>query len=153
MTVRNRHHSKAMTRVARFLDVWNSAQPKPRGDILTGEAGVLLARNPDTTVGVDVVYVSAEVVAQQSDDTTLIDGVPTLVVEILSPNDTVEQIREKLNRYLKAGVPLIWIIDPYQQTVTIHRQNQKPVLVNADQEIKDEPNLPGFQVRVAEFFE
>lgn len=45
-------------------------------------------QNPDTSVGIDVAYVSAEVIAQQGARTTMIDGVPTLAVEVLSPYDT-----------------------------------------------------------------
>src|SRR5438105_12390017 len=60
MTIRNRWHSRIMTRMAKFLDNWLDLVPEPRGLILCGEAGCRLRRNPDTTVGIDVVYVSAE---------------------------------------------------------------------------------------------
>jgi Uma2 family endonuclease len=119
MTVRNRWHSRIMVRVGRFLDVWLDQQPEPRGSVLGGEAGVRLTRDPDSTVGIDVIYVSAEVAARQPDDTTLIDGVPVLAVEILSPNDTLDDINEKIDQYLAAGVPLVWVIDPHDRTVTI----------------------------------
>ncbi|MHB1426692.1 MAG: Uma2 family endonuclease, partial [Gemmataceae bacterium] len=108
MTYRNRWHSRAMVRVGRFLDVWLDQQPEPRGSVLGGEAGVRLTRNPDTTVGIDVVYISAEAAARNPDDTTIIDGVPVLAVEILSPNNTVEEIDEKIDQYLEAGVLLVW---------------------------------------------
>ena len=36
----------------------------------------------------------------------MIDGVPKLVVEILSPRDTQEQVDEKTDDYLQAGVAL-----------------------------------------------
>src|SRR5262249_28365498 len=85
MTIRNRFHSRAMICVGTELELWLRRQPLPRGQVLGGEAGVRLSRDPETTVGIDVVYVSAEVVVQQTGDSTLIDGVPTLVVEILSP--------------------------------------------------------------------
>src|SRR5436309_12344325 len=88
MTVRNRWHSRIMTRVAKFLDNWLDQQPEPRGEVLCGEAGVRLRRDPDTAVGIDVVYNPAEVASRHEGDTTLIDGIPLLVVEILSPNDT-----------------------------------------------------------------
>src|SRR4051812_15323904 len=61
MTRRNRFHSYTMTRVARFLDEWREDRPAPNGQVLTGDAGVRLLRDPDTTFGVDVVYVSADV--------------------------------------------------------------------------------------------
>src|SRR5947199_9096262 len=104
MTVRNRWHSRIMVRVAYVLEGWLDRQPEPRGSVLCGEAGCRLRRNPDTTVGIDVVYISAEVASRESEDTTLIDGVPVLVVEILSPNDTLDQIDEKVDDYLQAGV-------------------------------------------------
>ena len=152
MTVRNRWHSRIMTRVAKFLDNWLDLQPQPRGSVLCGEAGVRLRRDPDTTVGVDVVYVSAEVAARQSDDTTLIDGVPILAVEILSPNDTLDEINEKIDGYRAAGVALVWVIDPHHRTVEIFRPGAEPELVNVRQELSGEPHLPGFRVPAAQLF-
>ena len=152
MTIRNRTHSRIMVRVSRFLDVWLDQQPEPRGQVLCGEAGVKLRRDPDTTVGIDVVYVSAEVAARPSEDTTLIDGVPVLAVEILSPNATVEEINEKTDDYLAAGVPLVWVIDPHHRTVEIFRPGAEPELVNVRQELSGEPHLPGFRVPVAQLF-
>jgi Uma2 family endonuclease len=37
---------------------------------------------------------------------------PLLCVEILSPRDTVNQIWERTQDYLRIGVPVCWIIDP-----------------------------------------
>ncbi len=153
MTKRNRVHSKVMVRVGQALANWLDQQPEPRGAVLCGEAGVRLRRNPDTTVGVDVVYVSAEVYARQTDESTVVDGVPVLVVEILSPSDTVEEINEKIDDYRSAGVPLVWVIDPYDRTVTVYRPGAEPELVNARQELTAEPHLPGFRVPVARLFE
>src|SRR5205807_8915415 len=81
MTVRNRFHSRTMIRIGTLLENWLAAQPEPRGEVLCGEAGVILQRDPNTTVGVDVIYISAEIAAREPKDTTLIDGVPTLAVE------------------------------------------------------------------------
>jgi Uma2 family endonuclease len=152
MTVRNRWHSRIMARVAYFLGAWLEQQPEPRGAILCGEAGCRLRREPDTTVGIDVVYVSAELAARESTETSLIDGVPVLVVEILSPNDTQEQVDEKIDGYLQAGVALVWVIDPHDRTVTIYRPGQEPELVNVRQELSGEPHLPGFHVAASQLF-
>jgi Uma2 family endonuclease len=152
MTVRNRWHSRIMAQVTKFLGNWLDQQPEPRGAILCGEAGCRLRRDPDTTVGIDVVYISAELAARESDDTSLIDGVPVLVVEILSPSDTQEQVDEKIDSYLQAGVALVWVIDPHDRTVTIYRPGQEPELVNVRQELSGDPHLPGFHVAVAQLF-
>jgi len=99
MTKRNRWHSRIMIRVGKFLDNWLDQQPEPRGEVLGDEAGVRLRRNPDTTVGIDVVYIAHEVAALTSADTTMIDVVPVLAVEILSPSTTQPDLDEKLATY------------------------------------------------------
>jgi Uma2 family endonuclease len=153
MTVRNRLHSEVLITVGTELKNWLRSQPGPRGKILGGEAGVRLAEQPETTVGIDVVYISAETAAKQTDKTKLINGVPILAVEILSPSDEVEDIREKIDLYLDNGVPLIWVIDPYDRVVRVYRPNAQPVAFNADQQLTAEPHLPGFNVSVADLFD
>ena len=152
MTVRNRTHSRIMATITYLLVSWLLRQSEPRGLVLCGEAGCRLARDPDTTVGIDVVYISAELALRQSDETTLIDGVPVLAGEILSPSDVLEEINEKIDHYLRAGVALVWLIDPHDQTVTIYRPGKAPELVNIHQELVGEPHLPGFRVPVAQIF-
>lgn len=152
MTVRNRYHSQTMAAATTFLKNWRNAQQEPRGDVLCGEAGVRLMRDPDTTYGIDIIYVSAEVLARQSDETTLIDGVPLLAIEILSPSDTIDEIDEKIDTLLEAGVALVWIIDTHDRTVTIYRPKARPILVAEGQELSGDPILAGFRVAVADFF-
>ena len=153
MTVRNRHHTRVMSYVVATLVIWLRAQPQPRGEVYSGEVGVLLPTSPGTSVGVDVVYVPADVVAVQTPATTLIDGVPTLAVEILSPNDTQEQIEEKIDTYIGAGVPLVWIVNPYRSTVAVHRPGHEPDTFNRNQRLPQYPEMPGFVPTVAELFE
>jgi Uma2 family endonuclease len=111
-----------------------------------------LRHDPDTTVGIDIVYVSAEVAARQPADTRLIDGVPVLAVEILSPSATLDQVNEKIDDYLAAGVALVWVIDPHRRTIQIIRPGAEPEFVNIRQELSGEPHLPGFRVPVAQLF-
>ena len=153
VTVRNRFHSRAMTCVGTELELWLRQQPPPRGQILSGEAGVRILHDPDTTVGIDVGYISHDVIAEQTDESTLVIGVPVLVVEILSPSGTHEELIEKLGVYRRAKVPVVWILDPYLQTVTVHRAKSKPRMFNADDVLSGEPHLPGFSVPVARLFE
>jgi Uma2 family endonuclease len=153
MTRRNRFHCRVTTRVAKFLDNWLDAQPGPRGQVLTGGAGVILKRDPDSSVGVDVTYVSAEVMAVQTEDSTQIEGIPTLVVEILSPSDTIEEVNEKIDTYLAARVPIVWIIDPYRRTVTVYQPDAEPKFYAVGSELTAEPHLPGFRVPVARVFD
>lgn len=151
MTYRNRFHSLAMVNIGAILKAWNDQQPKPRGAVLCGEAGCRIF--PGTVFGIDVVYISAELATRESEDTTIVDGVPTLAVEILSPSDTQKEIKEKVASYRKAGVPLVWLVDPTDKTVLVYRDKGKPELFNEEQDLTAEPHLPGFRVRVGRFFE
>jgi Uma2 family endonuclease len=152
-TIRNRFHSIAMVRLAGELYVWRSHQPAPRGEIVCGEARVCLPGEPETTIGVDIAYVLSGAIVYQTAETGLIEGVPTLVVEILSPSDAVGDIDEMITAYQAAGVPLIWVVDPRDRTVTIYRPGNEPTLVNATQELDGGDVLPGFRVPVARLFE
>jgi Uma2 family endonuclease len=42
---------------------------------------------------------------------------PDLVIEILSPDDRPADLLSKIADYLQAGIPHIWIVDPYRRTV------------------------------------
>ena len=152
MTRRNRRDTWTTTKVAKLLDVWLDRQPQPRGEVLTGEAAFRLRRDPDTTVGIDVAYVSAEVAAKSPENAFLIEGAPVLAVEILSPKDRHEDIVAKVEEYLGTGVRVVWIMDPDLRTVTVYRADEPPALFNVNQELTGGPFLPGFLVPVAELF-
>src|SRR3954451_18482035 len=53
MTKRNRRHSRIEASVAHLLKEWLERQPGPRGEVVSGEAGFRIRRDPDTTVGID----------------------------------------------------------------------------------------------------
>src|SRR5207249_3143154 len=121
--------------------------------VLGGEAGFRIRRDPDTTVGIDVAYISPELAASTPRKAKLIDGLPTLAVEILSPSDQHEEVVEKVQEYLDVGIPLVWVIDPIFRTVEVHRPGVEPEQFNVHQELTAERHLPGFRVPVAEIFE
>ena len=152
MTVRNRFHSAILVNAATELKVWLRTLPEPRGQVVGGEAGFIIARDPLLIVGIDVAYVTHEVMARQNEETTLIDGIPLLAVEILSPNDTIIALRDKRTGYRRAGVRLVWVIDPDEQTVTVHELGARPRIVSVGEDLVCEPHLPGFRVPVARLF-
>lgn len=151
-TVRNRWHSRVMARIAQLLGDWLDRQPAPRGEVLDGEVGVRLRRNPDTTVGIDVVYIGPELAAEEPDDTRLVDGIPVLAVEILSPSDTEEDTNEKVALHREVGVPLVWLVDPNDRTVVVYRLGLEPELFNVHGELSGDPELPGLRIPVARIF-
>ncbi len=152
MTRRNRRHAATEAKISQLLSNWSDSKSENNYGVLSGEAGVILSHDPDTTVGIDVAVFSLDVLENQPSESSMVDGVPVLAVEILSPSDQQETIHEKVVEYLRAGVSLIWEIDPEFKTVRVHRPGMEPTMVNQTQPLTGEDVLPGFEVSVAELF-
>jgi Uma2 family endonuclease len=119
ITRRNRRHSRTEANFAFLLKGWLETQSEPRGEVLCGEAGFRLRSDPDTTVGVDVAYISAETAELTPEDAFIIEGTPILVVQILSPSNEQEDILDKVREYLYCGVKLVWLAEPVFRTITV----------------------------------
>lgn len=48
------------------------------------------------------------------------NGVPDLIVEIISPNNSKHDIHTKFNLYLEAGVQEYWLVEPVQRIILIY---------------------------------
>ena len=77
---------------------------------------------------------------------------PDLVVEVLSPNNSGTEVDEKLDEYLGAGIPLVWIVNPERQTIRAFRQDDTHRLFHAADVIENEPALPGFRLVAGDVF-
>jgi Uma2 family endonuclease len=93
---------------------------------------------------------------QELDDlpTGFLDGPPDLVIEILSPTNTIEEIDSKLVEYFENGARLVWVINPNQHHVLVYRSAQEPdrLLKSADS-LDGEDVIPGFTLPVADLFQ
>jgi Uma2 family endonuclease len=45
---------------------------------------------------------------------------PFLCIEVLSPEDRLNRMQEKIDDYLRFGVRFVWVIDPYQRRAWIY---------------------------------
>jgi Uma2 family endonuclease len=151
MTRRNRWHSSIEARIVQMLWNWLDSQPDLEGRIVSGEAGFRLQREPETGVGIDVAYVSAEVAAR-APEASYFDGPPVLAVEILSPSDKQEEIDEKIELYLESGVKVVWIVNPRLKTLTVYRPGAPPAIYAYGQELDGGAELLGFHVELADLF-
>ncbi len=75
---------------------------------------------------------------------------PDLVVEVLSPNDLVYKLEEKLSDYRKVGVPLVWVINPESRTVMVYRRDDSISRLQDDDELSGEDVVPGFRCPIRE---
>ncbi len=77
---------------------------------------------------------------------------PDLAVEVISPSDGPGDIAAKMEHYRRAGVPLVWWVQPKTRTVTVYRDGQKAGELGEGDELDGGDVLPGFRLAVAEIF-
>jgi Uma2 family endonuclease len=77
---------------------------------------------------------------------------PDLVVELLSPNDLARDVSQRIQDYLRAGVRLVWVVDPEGRTVQVYRQGRQGVILSEADELDGDDVLPGFRVAVRDLF-
>jgi Uma2 family endonuclease len=152
MSRRSPEHSSTEARIAQALSNWSDAQVEPRGKVFAGDAAFRLEKDPETFVGIDVAYVSPEMVARHDSKLKFYDEPPVLAVEILSPSDQQEDIADMVQLYLEFGI-VAWLANPRFRTVSVHRRGRAVETYNNDQELPGGPELSGFRVAVSRLFD
>ena len=78
---------------------------------------------------------------------------PDLIVEVRSPGNPGSHLATKVREYLASGVPLVWIVDPETETVTVYRRPEEGRALFKDAQLTGDDAPPGFTCKVADFFE
>jgi Uma2 family endonuclease len=82
------------------------------GQVFCAETGFLIGRDPDTVLAPDTSFVRKERIAVFGIPKEYFPEAPALVVEVISPSDTAEEVDDKMRRWFAAGVELGWVIHP-----------------------------------------
>lgn len=87
-------------------------------------------------------------------DTAFIEYPPDLAIEVLSPGNTVKEMAIKLEEYAKAGVRLVWYVDPDRKEVDVYPKGnpRRKKTVGLDGVLDGGDVLPGFTLPVADIF-
>jgi Uma2 family endonuclease len=75
---------------------------------------------------------------------------PDLVVEVRSPNDSARRVLDTVGEYLAAGVRLVWVIDPEQQSAAAYRSPTDVREIGPSGGLEGEDVLPGFACPLSE---
>lgn len=78
--------------------------------------------------------------------------VPDFVAEVVSPNDTYEEVQVRVEDYRSAKVKLIWVVSPETRTVLVRRLDGTCAELNEAGTLAGEDVIPGFACPVAELF-
>lgn len=144
-----KRHGLICGNVTRVLG--NYAVSRKKGYVCSNDTGVVVEHDPDTVRGPDVLFfedaAKVEDVEEKYGDTP-----PLLAVEVLSPNDTVTKLTQRVVEQLDFGTKLVWVLDPDSESVAVYRPGKQPYLLKKDEELSGDDVLPDFHCKVTEFF-
>jgi Uma2 family endonuclease len=83
-----------------------------------------------------------------------LDGAPDLAIEVLSPNNTIAEIDQKIVEYFENGSRLVWVINLKQHYVLVYRSAQEPDRLLKQSDVLDgEDVIAGFTMPLTELFQ
>ncbi|MBI2760961.1 MAG: Uma2 family endonuclease [Chloroflexi bacterium] len=129
---------KALVRLGNFVE------QGALGEFGISDVGFRLTPDPDTVRAPDVWFVRAERVPKGMRRRRYFEGVPDLAIEVLSPTDRYPDVMKKVQEYMDAGTPLLWVIDPERRNAVVHRPGQNAVFLDEHAGLDGEDVLPGF---------
>jgi Uma2 family endonuclease len=79
-------------------------------------------------------------------------GTIALIVETVSPGDTMTATTRRVIRFLRTGVPTVWLVDPEVRGITVFEQGKSLRVFDERDEASGTVTLPDFRCRIAEWF-
>lgn len=122
------------------------------GRVVSGSAGLVTQRDPDTVRGPDVAFYSYKRIPPGPAPEGYWPASPELILEIRSPSDRWKDILQKVAEYLNANVLTVAVVDPTTRQVHLY-SDQGTTVLNAKDSLKFPEVLPGFEVVVERLFE
>lgn len=82
-----------------------------------------------------------------------LEGAPDLIIEVLSPGNTIDEIDGKLGDYFENGAKLVWVIHPLQHYALVYRCAHEPQqLLKGEDTLDGEEVIVGFRLPIADLF-
>ncbi|MGL5075538.1 MAG: Uma2 family endonuclease [Waterburya sp.] len=77
---------------------------------------------------------------------------PDFVIELMSPTDDLDELRQKMTEYTSCGVKLGWLINPDDKQVEIYRVGKDKEVLNNPHSLSGEELMPELIVDLTEIF-
>ncbi|BAW95155.1 hypothetical protein NIES970_00550 [[Synechococcus] sp. NIES-970] len=134
-----RIHSCLQRAILITLSEWGSDDQSPLVGDAYPEWAIALKRNgADWCPVPDVSYVSDGKLADLDLGNEACPVAPELVVEILSPGQSFEEMTHKALDYLAAGVARVWLVSDRERSLTVFAPDLPPMTYRGDQAIADD---------------
>ena len=122
------------------------------GEVYAAETGFKLKSNPDTVRAPDIAFITRERVKDVGETKGYWPGAPDLAVEVLSPDDRVSDVEQKISEWLEAGSKQVWVVSPKMQTVTVYRSTTDIEVLAENETLGGGDVVPGFKFPISEIF-
>ncbi len=86
-------------------------------------------------------------------DGQIMDVVPRLAVEILSPDNTKKEMERKRGEYFAGGAQLVWEVYPAKRQVAVFTAPDQCTVLDENGTLDAGSVLPGFSLSIREWFE
>lgn len=128
-------------------------RPRRLGRVADSDLGVLFEHDSNTVRELDVAFISAQKLPLASQSSGYWERVPDNVAEIVSPNDSPQEVIDRTRMSIRSWMPLFWKVDFETRTTEFNCTNL-PVLKLSDNEMQDGGQvLPSFSCPVRVLFE
>ena len=147
----NTRHQEISKNLLRIIDVF--LLDNPLGKVFSAPYDVVFSQDPLQVAEPDLVFVSkahSSIITDQN-----IQGVPDLLVEILSPGTAATDRLVKRTLYERFGVLEYWIVDPKSETVQVFRLSDGRYGTSLEfrkEDDLDSPLLPGLSIPLSKVF-
>jgi Uma2 family endonuclease len=109
--------------------------------------------NPDLVRIPDVSFLSRDrMPGRRLPQSAICPLIPNLAIEVLSTGNTKKEMTEKLDDCFRAGVELVWYVDPAKKSVRVYTGPDESRLVRESGTIDGGTVLPGFTMRLRALF-
>lgn len=143
-------HALIENRLGRLLG--NFVEERKLGFVLSGEVGIYIRRRPDRVRAADIAFVSRERGGSKPPK-GFSQAAPELIVEVMSPDDRWQDVREKIEEYFSIGVQWVWVVEPENRAVLVYRSATEMQKLSKGDALRGEGVLAGFETPVAKLFE
>ncbi len=130
----------------RFVVALDNWMDERAGDLTFGAGGMFELPDGNRRAP-DAAWISGErLTGQDRFDGDVWQVAPDFVVEVRSANDDLDRLQAKMELWLRNGVRLGWLVDPFDQRVWVYRPGAEAALLERPEELSDDEVLPGLMV-------
>lgn len=125
---------------------------KGKGRVAAEWAIILRRKGEDWAPVPDLTYISYERLPKNWQRNEACPIPPELVIEIISPGQTIKEFEDKAQDYFAAGVSRVWVVDPETMSIRVFLSPDKSLVYTDNMQIVD-TLLPGLELTARQIFQ